>query len=204
MSEGRERLAIKVVQPMRIYQRTLGMRFMSVAVFLLVIAVMGCDTASTSVEPSKKPDEVDTKKDPNGGKPQADSNYIIFGHFYALCLGESCIEAFKLTDSQLLEDTTDVYPYVREETDRKYVRLHDSLLIKVRGLLNEIPTELQTAESAQFGMPDAGDGGGYYLEWSRNGKKNFWVLDTYKPTNPVYFRPFVEKMEDALHMLAGW
>ena len=33
------------------------------------------------------------------------SDYIIFGHFYGKCVGEQCIEIFRLENEKLFEDT---------------------------------------------------------------------------------------------------
>ncbi len=40
----------------------------------------------------------------------ANLEYLIFGHFYGECIGEKCVEIYKLNKTQLLEDTQDVYP----------------------------------------------------------------------------------------------
>ena len=38
-----------------------------------------------------------------------EQNFLVFGHFYGFCGGESCVETFKLTDEKLFEDTIDDY-----------------------------------------------------------------------------------------------
>ena len=38
------------------------------------------------------------------------SDYIIFGHFYGKCMGEQCVEIFRLENEKLFEDTKDQYP----------------------------------------------------------------------------------------------
>ena len=39
-----------------------------------------------------------------------DEEYIVFGHFYGYCVGEGCIEMYKIEDSRVYEDTKDQYP----------------------------------------------------------------------------------------------
>ena len=35
--------------------------------------------------------------------------FLVFGHFYGECIGEECVEIFKLTTNKLYEDTNDNY-----------------------------------------------------------------------------------------------
>jgi len=39
-------------------------------------------------------------------------DYLIFGHYYGKCIGEECIEIFKLTKTKLYEDINDNYPSI--------------------------------------------------------------------------------------------
>ena len=39
----------------------------------------------------------------------SNNEYLIFGHFYGECIGEECVETFKLTDEKLYEDLNDNY-----------------------------------------------------------------------------------------------
>ena len=49
-------------------------------------------------------DEADLKEG------EGTTDYIVFGHFYGECVGEQCVEIFKLTKDQLSEDSNDTYP----------------------------------------------------------------------------------------------
>ena len=42
--------------------------------------------------------------------PNSNTATLTFGHYFGFCQGEECIEIFKLTNSELSEDTTDQYP----------------------------------------------------------------------------------------------
>jgi hypothetical protein len=51
------------------------------------------------------------------------SDYLIFGHFNGMCIGENCIEIFKLDSCRLYEDNRDIYP----ERDTFYVGTYSQL-----------------------------------------------------------------------------
>ena len=42
-------------------------------------------------------------------------SYILFGHFYGECLGEECIEIFRICENKLFEDSNDQYPSAQGE-----------------------------------------------------------------------------------------
>lgn len=59
----------------------------------------------------------------NNGLSLSDSDYIIFGHFYGECGGETCIEIFRLEKDKLFEDINDNYPNSQNFYDGNYVQL---------------------------------------------------------------------------------
>ena len=59
-------------------------------------------------------------------------DFLIFGHFYGFCIGESCIETFKLTDNKLFEDTID--DYLGENLD--FTELDNTTFEEVKDLID--------------------------------------------------------------------
>ncbi|HET6513035.1 MAG TPA: hypothetical protein VFH43_12645 [Candidatus Kapabacteria bacterium] len=130
------------------------------------------------------------------------ADYIVFGHFYGECVGEACVETYKLTDSQLFEDTSDVYPFGDKSYPGRFELLNDSLFHAVKSLGDHIPTELLASPDTVFGMPDGGDWGGIYFERSEKGIVRFWLIDKMRSNNPDYLNPFVDKIEAAIDRLS--
>jgi hypothetical protein len=52
---------------------------------------------------------VSCKKDEPCVTMCSDCDAFIFGHFYGKCVGEGCVETFKLENGKLYEDDTDQY-----------------------------------------------------------------------------------------------
>ena len=77
-------------------------------------------------------------KDPGLGN----FDYIVFGHYYGFCGGEACVEIFKVTGSDVYEDTKDVYPGRDGIYSGDYQKLDRSFYTLVKGLENYIPSEL--------------------------------------------------------------
>jgi len=91
-------------------------------------------------------------------------DYILFGHFYGECVGEKCVEIYKLTNDSLYEDTKDEYPSSSHGYDGDFELLDQSLNEKVKDLRNSIPRDLFAINSIIVGQPDAGDWGGIYFD----------------------------------------
>ena len=105
--------------------------------------------------------------------PLVEGNYLIFGHYYGLCMGEECIETFKLTADNLYEDTNDSY----NENDFNFVLLPESLFEQVRDLWDEIPSELLAEADQTFGCPDCADQGGLFIQYAAEGEVQTWRID---------------------------
>jgi hypothetical protein len=133
-------------------------------------------------------------------KEKTSSSYIVFGHFYGYCVGEKCVEIYKLTSENLYEDTNDVYPQLKAYS-ADYQLLDHSLFEKVTSLKGKVPAELLATDSQVFGMPDAGDWGGLYFETTVNGEKKFWLIDKMTSNLPGYLVPFVADIEAAITVI---
>lgn len=128
---------------------------------------------------------------------------LIFGDFYGECLGDGCVDIYKLDQNahRLYEDKSDVYPTVNQSPARNYVLLDDSLYQLVKDLPGKVPTQLFAEKDTVIGQPDAGDWGGYYLEITHNEERKFWLIDKKKDNLPTYLQSFVDEMEAKLAVL---
>ncbi|MBP7184357.1 MAG: hypothetical protein KBA06_02535 [Saprospiraceae bacterium] len=88
----------------------------------------------------------------------SNSDYLIFGHFYGECFGEKCIEIYKLDNTHLFEDTTDVYPSTTNFYDGSYVQLSQQKFESSRDIMNYFPSDLLNEPNIVIGQPDAADG----------------------------------------------
>ena len=127
----------------------------------------------------------------------SEDDYLIFGHFYGECGGEGCIETFKLTIDKLYEDTNDNYGGV----DFNFIEMSMDKFDLVTGLENGFPKELLDATEDQFGCPDCGDWGGYYVEYSKDGIKMSWTIDTMIDDIPSYLHDFVGDIQDKITLI---
>jgi hypothetical protein len=128
---------------------------------------------------------------------------VVFGSFYGECLGEKCIEMYKLdvVGRHLYEGTQDQYPAGATPYGGSFVQLPDSLYPKVSDLPALIPAQLRREPNAVFGQPDAGDWGGYYLEVTHDGRQQVWLIDTQKSNIPTYLHPLVDQLEAKLRLI---
>ena len=53
----------------------------------------------------------------------ANPEYLIFGHFFGECIGEGCVEIFKLDADKLYEDSNDIYPGQSDFYDGNFIRV---------------------------------------------------------------------------------
>jgi hypothetical protein len=148
--------------------------------FLLILVVAACQSENVEREDNLS------------------SEYIVFGHFYGECLGERCVEIYKLTDQSLYEDTRDEYPLASQPYNGDFELLSNALFSKVIDLRNEIPAELSTISTVVIGQPDAGDWGGIYFEIASKGEKRYWLIDTMEANIPEGIRPFIKKIENGI------
>jgi hypothetical protein len=124
--------------------------------------------------------------------------YFIFGHFYGECVGEACIETFKIQGGKLSEDTRDRYPGA-DPFDWK--ALPDDKYQLVKDLPATLPSELLAKSDQTFGCPDCADGGGLYIEVFQDGKKHSWWIDKIKAGQPDYLHDFTDQVGAAIALL---
>jgi len=130
------------------------------------------------------------------------SNYLVFGHFFGECIGEACVEIFKIENGVVYEDTLDMYPVQSQlphMTD--FVRLPDDDYEKVKSLTDNIPERLFDESDMVIGQPDAGDWGGYYVETDLSGTPRYWLIDKMQSNLPGYLHDFTADLNEAIQKL---
>lgn len=126
-----------------------------------------------------------------------DNDYLIFGHFYGFCIGESCIETFKLTNSALYENTVDNYAH----DSFQFEMLPNAEFEKVKDLIDYFPTNLLSEKETTIGCPDCADGGGLYIEYSKNGVVKSWRIDQMQYNVPTYLHDFMDKVNEKIGLI---
>ncbi|WP_417361414.1 hypothetical protein [Galbibacter sp.] len=126
-----------------------------------------------------------------------ESDYLIFGHFYGMCVGESCVETFMLTDTSLLEDTKD--DYTGKEFNFK--KLSNSKFEQVKDLPDFLPNQLVNEKDSIFGCPDCADAGGLFVQYSENGNVKSWRIDQVKANVPEYLHNFMDKVNEEIALV---
>lgn len=146
-------------------------------ILLLSIFIYGCSTNETN-----NSNEYD---------------YLIFGHFYGFCIGESCIEIFKLTNETLYEDSNDNYALEPFNFDV----LDNTIFEQVKDLVDYFPMNLLSEQESVLGCPDCADGGGLFIEYSKNGEVKSWRIDQMKNNIPNYLHDFMDKVNEKIALI---
>lgn len=130
-------------------------------------------------------------------KPTENFDYLIFGHFYGFCGGETCIETFKLNNEKLYEDLNDNYaggPFNFEVLDDEKFEL-------AKNIIDFFPTELLSETETTLGCPDCADGGGIFIEYSKNGVVKNWKIDQMQNNVPNYLHDFMDKVNEKITLI---
>lgn len=130
-----------------------------------------------------------------------DPDYIVFGHFYGFCMGEECIEIFKLTGNELYEDTSDTYPRWDRYYEGQFVKLNQSKFELAKSLREDIPLQLLAEQDTVFGSPDAADGGGIYFAIVNEEQRRFWVIDQVDHNLPEYLKTFKASINESISLI---
>ena len=133
--------------------------------------------------------------------PEKDIEYILFGHFYGFCLGELCIEIFKLTEDAVYEDSTDIYPSRLEAYRGKFVRLDNEKFELVKSIAESIPKELLNEKDTVIGFPDVTDGGGVYFAINNGTGTRFWLVDQFDQNLPEYLIPLKDLINSSVSLI---
>ena len=133
----------------------------------------------------------DDNKKPN-------QNYLVFGHYYGMCGGESCVEIFKINNENLWEDLNDAYPSPTNYYVGDFYTLDNNLFNQVSDLLTFFPSDLLNEKVIVIGMPDYADGGGLYIEYNYFGEHKFWLIDQFKTNVPDYLHNFIDIVNEKI------
>lgn len=124
---------------------------------------------------------------------------LIFGHFYGKCVGEQCIETYKIEDSRIYEDILD--PYAGgDHKNFAFQQMPDNLLLQIPDLIALFPQQLYKSDLT-LGMPDAGDWGGIYIQVRSQGVSHWWLIDKQEDSLPSWIIPFKQEVEKAIAKL---
>lgn len=126
---------------------------------------------------------------------------FVFGQYYGYCTGEACIEIFKLENETLFEDTTDRYPAGNTPYEGTFVPVKNENHLRLESLCDLAVRTLQPENQGVIGMPDAGDWGGFYLQFNVDGETKFWLLDTMKPNVDNRFHPLMDSLQAVISTL---
>ena len=138
--------------------------------------------------------------DKNDNK-KPNQNYLVFGHYYGMCGGESCVEIFKINNENLWEDLNDAYPSPTNYYVGDFYTLDNNLFNQVSDLLTFFPSDLLNEKAIVIGMPDYADGGGLYIEYNYFGEHKFWLIDQIKTNVPDYIHNFIDIVNDKISII---
>lgn len=128
--------------------------------------------------------------------------YVVFGHFYGFCVGEECIELYKLTNAKLYEWVEDDYPMAESfPLPGEFDPLDPALVAEVNFIKDLVPASLFNDPNTYFGNPDAYDQGGYVLEWNYDGKTGHWFFDTTTEDIPEYLHDLTAGIATAVSII---
>ena len=117
------------------------------------------------------------------------------------CIGDDCINIFRLENNQLLEDIKDASPTAGNFYVGIYIQLNQQKFNVVKDLIDYFPIDLLNETKNVIGEPDAGDWGGLYIEYNYNGVRKFWLIDQMKSNVPTRYHNFIDKVNGKINLL---
>ncbi len=127
--------------------------------------------------------------------------YLVFGKFYGFCLGDNCVQIFKIESNQLSKNKLHQYPARNSFYPDTYDLLSNTKFESVSGLLDIFPDRLLNETDTIFGCPDCADQGGYYIEANFAEIRKFWIIDTSRSNVPEYLHPFLDEIDAAIEII---
>lgn len=125
-------------------------------------------------------------------------DYLIFGHFYGECIGEGCVETYKLTDTKLFEDSNDNYSG-QEPFD--FTELENNKFEEVKDIMDFFPSDLLSENENIIGCPDCADQGGLFIQYSKKGTVKSWRIDQSISQMPGYLHDFTDKVNEKIELI---
>ncbi|MCB0510207.1 MAG: hypothetical protein H6579_07670 [Chitinophagales bacterium] len=130
-------------------------------------------------------------------KDLSNEDYLLFGHFYGMCMGESCIEYYKLDAAHLYEDMNDNY----NGAPFDFVELNANKFELTKDLIDFFPSELLSEADGTMGCPDCADQGGILISYYFEGSLRTWRLDKDKNNVPSYLHSFMDKVDEKITLI---
>lgn len=124
-------------------------------------------------------------------------DYLVFGHFFGECMGESCVLTYKLTSTALYQDTILDYSC----TNNSFVQMSEQDFNQVSGLLESFPTNLLDESEDVLGCPDCLDQGGLHIEYSGSMGEGVWRIDQIQSAVPEYLHSFMDEVNASINIL---
>lgn len=124
--------------------------------------------------------------------------HLIFGTYYGECLG-NCANFYKIEACQVFED--DMLSYYT--SDLKF--MSDPMSLEDYEVAidasNMFPEELWNELDSVFGIPDAYDQGGIFIQKNQNGEIKSWNLDTNEEVLPEYLAEYASTIKSIIQKL---
>jgi hypothetical protein len=98
----------------------------------------------------------------------------------------------------LFEDIEDDYPLNDTPYNATFEQLHDTSYQKVAELADYFPQKLYTDGDTVFGIPDAYDQGGLYIERKTEDEFGFWRIDQDTTNIPAFLHEFHAEVNAAI------
>lgn len=122
------------------------------------------------------------------------NHYLVFGHTYGKCVGEECLEVFKLTQDSLFEDLSDNF----FSGGAKFVSLSKAKHSLALPLLADFPQELKGEVNRTFGCPGCHDQATIIIQYFDGVKLQQFLVDEDKPMIPVFLHAYVEDIQKTI------
>ena len=124
-------------------------------------------------------------------------DYLTFGHFYGFCGGDDCVKTYQLTNENLYKDT--VKDYSGEVLN--FIELSHEKFELTKDLIDTFPIELLENDTTFIGCPDCTDGGGLFIQYSKNDIVKSWRIDLFKENTPDYLHDFIDKVQEKIALI---
>ena len=125
------------------------------------------------------------------------ARYLVFGHSYGKCVGEECLEVFKLTQDSLYEDLEDNF----FTGGAKFVALSKTKHTLALPLLTSYPEELRDEVNRTFGCPGCHDQASIIIQYFDGEKLQKFVVDEDKNMVPVFLHTYIDKIQKTIGLL---
>ena len=146
------------------------MKYLHLILFIAVISFFGC-----------------SKESPGQKCETLVEGHLIFGTYYGECLG-NCAFLYKIENCLLYED--DMESYYTDDLSFNSDPLSQEDYELALDAEAMFPADLWNETDSVFGIPDAYDQGGIYIEKNNAGTIRKWHLDTNEEAIPEYLREY--------------